>query len=79
MRTATSYLLLDTGFDVNSDPNWKENFAVADVPAGRYDVIATIYGERVVKPIEVLEGMTSFIEISPLNDAAPTATPTEGS
>lgn len=79
IRTATTYLALDTGFDVNSDPNWGENFVVADVPAGRYDVIATIYGERVVKPIEVLEGMTSFIEIAPLDDAAPTATPTEGS
>lgn len=79
IRTTTSYLIIDTGFDVNSDPNWDENFVVADVPVGRYDVIATIYGERVVKPIEVLEGMTSFIEIAPLDDAAPTATPTEGS
>jgi murein DD-endopeptidase MepM/ murein hydrolase activator NlpD len=79
VRTGTSYIILDTGFDVNSDPNWNENFAVADVPVGRYDVIATIYGERVVKPIEVLEGMTSFIEIGPLDDAAPTATATEGS
>lgn len=79
IRTGTSYILLDTGFDVNSDPNWKENFAIADIPAGRYDVIATIHGERVVKPIEVLEGMTSFIEIAPLDDAAPTVTPAEGS
>ncbi len=78
IRTGTSYIFLDTGFDVNSDPNWDENFVIPDVPVGKYDVIATIYDERVVKPISVVEGMTSFIEISPLNDAAPTPTATVG-
>lgn len=79
VRTTTSYVILDTGFDVNSDPNWEENFAVADVPTGRYDVIATIYGERVIKQVEVREGTTSFIEVKPADPVTPDATATPAS
>jgi murein DD-endopeptidase MepM/ murein hydrolase activator NlpD len=78
IRTTTSYVLLDNGFDVNSDPLWQENFAVADIPVGRYDVIADIYGERVIRQVQVLEGVTSFVEISPVNPIDLTATPQSG-
>lgn len=64
-ETTTTYVFLDTGFDVNSDPLWQENFAVADIPVGRYEVIANINGERVSQVINVLEGMTSFVDLSP--------------
>jgi len=63
--TTTSYVFQDTGFDVNSDPIWRENFAIADVPEGRYDVIATINEERVIRQVQVVEGTTSFVELKP--------------
>ena len=65
--TATSYVTLDTGSDVNADPSWQENFAVADVPVGRYDVIVTINGQRVIRQVEVIEGTTSFVELAPID------------
>lgn len=67
--TTTTYIQLGTGFDINSDPVWEENFVVADVPTGRYDVIATINGERVIRQVDVLEGTTTFVEISPVDAA----------
>lgn len=72
--TTTSYVYLGTGFDVNADPKWGENFAIADVPVGRYDVIVTIDGQRVVRQIDVLEGMTNWIELRPpeASNAQPT-------
>lgn len=63
--TTTTYVFQDTGFDVNSDPIWRENFAIADVPVGRYDVIATINEERVIRQVQVVEGTTSFVELKP--------------
>ena len=67
--TTTSYIMLDTGFDVNPDPVWQENFVVADVPVGRYDVIATINGERVIRQVTVVEGTTAWVELSPIEEA----------
>lgn len=63
--STTSYVFLDSVNDVNPDPSWDENFVVPDVPVGRYDVIAEINGERIVRQIEVYEGMTSFVELRP--------------
>lgn len=80
--TTTSYVYQNNGFDVNPDPTWNENFAVADVPIGRYNVIAVVNGERVVQQVTVLEGTTAFVELranvpnSPT--PAPTDAPTEG-
>jgi len=54
---------------VNADPIWRENFAIADVPVGRYDVIATINGERVVQQVSVIEGTTGFVELKPSEPA----------
>ncbi len=73
-RATTTYVFLDTGFDVNPDPTWQENFAVADIPAGRYDVITTIYGERVIGQVTVVEGTTAFIELKPPDAETPAAT-----
>jgi murein DD-endopeptidase MepM/ murein hydrolase activator NlpD len=74
--TTTSYVFAGSGFDVNSDPVWNENFAVPDVPAGRYNVIATINGERVVRQVEVFPGTTAFVELKPASPA--TSTPDGG-
>lgn len=64
-RTTTSYVFLDTGFDVNSHPNRQENFAVTDIPVGRYDVIADIFGQRIVRQVTVVEGTTAFVALNP--------------
>jgi len=75
IQSATTYVLLDNGSDVNSDPEWQENFVFGDIPVGRYEVIVNIDGLRVSKIVDVLEGMTNFVELSP-QPADPTATPT---
>jgi murein DD-endopeptidase MepM/ murein hydrolase activator NlpD len=62
--TTTTYIFRDTGVDVNPDPIWNENFVVTDVPVGRYDVIAVVNGERVVQRVTVVEGTTTFVELS---------------
>lgn len=64
--TTTTYIQLGTGFDINPDPVWNENFVVADVPAGRYDVLVTIDGERVIRQVDVIEGTTTFVELAPV-------------
>ncbi|MCS6835007.1 MAG: peptidoglycan DD-metalloendopeptidase family protein [Anaerolineae bacterium] len=63
--TTSSYVFLQSGSDVNPDPIWRENFAVADVPVGRYEVIATIDGQRLVSQVVVVEGTTTFVELKP--------------
>jgi murein DD-endopeptidase MepM/ murein hydrolase activator NlpD len=74
--TTTSYVYLNTGSDVNADPEWGENFVVGDIPTGRYEVSATINGVRVSKVVEVFEGQTSFVELVPVNIATPQDVPT---
>ncbi len=73
--TTTTYIFENNSLDVRSDPSWGENFAVGDVPVGRYEVIVNIRGERVSKVIDVYEGTTTFVEISPIRGA--TAQPVE--
>ncbi len=70
--TTTSYVFLNSGFDVNSDPIWRENFAAPDIPVGRYDVITTINGQRVVRQVQVVEGTTAFVELKVPVAALPT-------
>lgn len=72
--TTTTYVFNNSGFDVNSDPVWQENFAVTDIPVGRYNVIVTIDGERIVRQVTVVEGTTAFVDFRP----SPPATPTSG-
>jgi murein DD-endopeptidase MepM/ murein hydrolase activator NlpD len=71
---ATTYIFDGTVNQVNSDPVWRENFAIADVPVGRYDAIVTIDGQRVIGQVDVLEGMTNFVELRP---PVPQPTPTQ--
>jgi len=69
--TTSTYIYRDTGVDVNADPNWDENFVAADIPIGRYDVIANVGGDRLIQRVTVIEGTTTFIELS-LQDSTPT-------
>ena len=62
--TTTTYIYRNTPVDVNADPIWRENFVVGDVPAGRYDVIVNVGGERLIKRADVVEGTTTFLELS---------------
>ncbi len=77
--TTTTYIFEDTGSDVNPDPVWKENFAVGDVPVGRYEVIANIDGLRVSQIVDVLEGTTAFVELTARTLPTPTAGAETGS
>jgi len=71
--TTTSYIFDGTVNQVNSDPNWDENFVFGDVPAGRYEVIAVYEGERLSRIIDVYEGLTTLVELRP--SVAATAQP----
>lgn len=73
--TTTTYLYLNSSSDINADPNWQENFVVADVPVGTYDVIAVVDGQRVVERINVIEGTTNWVELKP--EPRPTDEPVE--
>jgi murein DD-endopeptidase MepM/ murein hydrolase activator NlpD len=53
---------LDTE-NIGPDPNWGENGAMGDVPAGAYYLIATINGESVRAEFTVNAGETTFVEI----------------
>ena len=70
--TTTTYIFQNAGVDVNVDPIWGENFVVGDVPVGRHEVIADIGGQRVSAVVDVVEGTTSFVE---LTTSQPTETP----
>jgi len=61
--TVTTYNFPGTVDDVNPDPNWQENFAITDIPVGRWDVIVNLNGQRIVQQVEVFEGTTSFVEL----------------
>lgn len=69
--TTTTYVFNGTVDDVNPDPVRQENFAIPDVPNGRYDVIVTIDGQRVVRQVDVVTGTTSFVELRPPQPEAP--------
>jgi murein DD-endopeptidase MepM/ murein hydrolase activator NlpD len=76
--TTYTYVYQNTGVDVNSDPNWQENFVVPDIPVGRYEVIANVNGVRLAQLVDVAEGMTSFVELAPqpgISLSGPTAVP----
>ena len=60
MRQIETYL--DTE-NIGPDPNWGENGAMGEVPAGSYYLIATINGESVRAEFMVNAGETTFVEI----------------
>mgnify|MGYP002622649890 FL=1 len=61
--TTTTYVFDGTVSQVNSAPNWNENFAFGDVPVGRYEVFANYGGQRLSQIVEVREGVTTFVEL----------------
>jgi murein DD-endopeptidase MepM/ murein hydrolase activator NlpD len=73
---------------VNSDEIWNENFVVADLPAGRYEVLLNVADRTFRRIVELKPGQTNFIVVqadfvfvptatpSPTSTATPTATPT---
>ncbi|MDZ4671778.1 MAG: peptidoglycan DD-metalloendopeptidase family protein [Phototrophicales bacterium] len=63
--TTTTYIFDGTVNQVNSDPNWDENFIFGDVPAGRYEVISVYDGQRLSRIIDVYEGLTTSVELRP--------------
>ncbi|MBL8153867.1 MAG: M23 family metallopeptidase [Anaerolineae bacterium] len=79
VQSTTTYIFLDNGSDVNSDPLWQETFVVGDIPVGRYEVITNIDGLRVSELVDVSEGMTSFVELALTQQEIPELTPTAGS
>jgi murein DD-endopeptidase MepM/ murein hydrolase activator NlpD len=70
------------GDSVVPDDIWRENFVVADLPAGRYKVLLTVAGKTFQRMIEVRAGQTNFMVVqadfafSPSPTPLPTATPT---
>lgn len=65
---------------VSSDENWNENFAIPNVPVGRYLVTATSGGTSWSGEVTVLEGMTNWVDmqiqsIGALPTPTPSATP----
>lgn len=69
--TTTTYNFDDTVDEVNPDPVWQENFAITDIPVGRWDVIVTLDGQRLVRQVEVFEGTTAFVELRPPEPSPP--------
>ncbi len=65
VQTALTYIFDGTVNQVNSDPNWQENFTFADVPIGRYQIVATINGVRLTEVIDVFEGLTTPVTLQP--------------
>ena len=63
MSTGT-YIYGNSTYDVNADDNWDENFVFMDVPAGRYDIVTRGIGGLYRVPVEVREGMSSYVEMS---------------
>jgi murein DD-endopeptidase MepM/ murein hydrolase activator NlpD len=76
--TTATYIFQGTGVDVNSDPNWQENFVASDLSAGRYEVIALINGVRLSQVVDVFEGMTTFVELAPAEGVQLVAPPDDG-
>ncbi|MDT8306841.1 MAG: M23 family metallopeptidase [Anaerolineae bacterium] len=50
--------------EVNPDDIWQENFVIADLPAGRYEVIVDGGGRRYVHTVDVQPGRTTFLEVA---------------
>ncbi|GAB1421333.1 hypothetical protein MASR2M15_14920 [Anaerolineales bacterium] len=67
VASTESYVYQGTKYDINPDPLWQENFIVPDVLAGRYDVIVNLDGQLVIRTVDVQEGMTSFVELAPID------------
>ncbi|MFW5709048.1 MAG: M23 family metallopeptidase [Chloroflexota bacterium] len=74
--TTSTYTFSGTVNQVNSDPKWLENFALGDLPQGRYVISSDYNGQRVSEIVDIYEGMTTFVELEPV--IAATAQPVTG-
>lgn len=45
------------------DDNWGENFAMGDIPAGEYQLVAVIDDQRYFQDVVINAGATSFVQI----------------
>ncbi len=60
----------------NSDEVWRENFVVADLPAGFYTVLLRTSGATFRREVQVKPGQTNFIVVQADFVWSPTVTPT---
>ncbi len=56
-------------WEVVPDPAWQENFVIADVPEGDYQIVINLEGRRIERKITVRAGTTNFIALG-IDDAA---------
>ena len=77
VQTTASYVRADTNrdriSDITPDDVWQENFAVGDIPEGRYRVVTRIDGTPVSQIVDVFEGTTTFVELKLPEEATPQA------
>jgi murein DD-endopeptidase MepM/ murein hydrolase activator NlpD len=59
-----------------SDEIWRENFVVADLPAGQYTLLLSTAGETFRRTVDVLPGQTNFVVVQADFEFVPTVTPT---
>ena len=64
--TTTTYIFDGTVNQVNSDPNYSENFVFGDIPVGRYRLVVRYEGLNITQDVTVVEGMTVFAELRPV-------------
>lgn len=62
-------------WSVVPDDSWQENFVLGDIPAGEYQLVAVVDGERTFQTVNVTAGTTTFVEIQIGNAATPQAVP----
>jgi murein DD-endopeptidase MepM/ murein hydrolase activator NlpD len=52
---------------VVSDPYYRENLVVSDLPAGRYEIEITFWGRKLTQQIEIQPGLVSYFTFRGLN------------
>ncbi|MFP4323945.1 MAG: peptidoglycan DD-metalloendopeptidase family protein [Anaerolineales bacterium] len=50
-------------WSVVPDDNWRENFALGDIPEGTYELIVLVEGRRYFESVRVNAGVTTFVEM----------------
>jgi murein DD-endopeptidase MepM/ murein hydrolase activator NlpD len=60
---------------INSDDVWQENFVVADLPAGEYQVAMSTSGQTFRRTVRIKPGQTNYIIFQADFRWSPTATP----
>ena len=50
---------------IHPDDEWGENFMLADMPAGRYRLVARVDGQLISRHVVIEAGKTTFVDLSP--------------